>query len=57
MTTDTLRNLAEAFGLSRDELRTAIATYLLGQMMSTKMENKEAKVKAAYEYADLILKG
>lgn len=38
-------------------IRMAIATHLLSQMMGQKMENKEAKVKAAYEYADLIMKG
>ena len=46
-----------------DVVRLAIATYILGQMMnqatSTKLGDdvKSAKVRAAYEYADLILKG
>lgn len=38
-------------------LRLAIATYLVGQMMQNSGPSKEAKVKAAFDYADLLLKG
>lgn len=44
-------------------LRLGIATYLLGQMMNTDAHSKngetakERKVKAAFEYADLLMKG
>lgn len=44
-------------------IRLAIATYLVGQMMDTEAHTKngenpkERKVKAAFEYADLLMKG
>lgn len=44
-------------------LRTAIATYILGQMIDTPTHglqgeaSKKAKVQAAYDYADLLIKG
>lgn len=44
-------------------MRTAIATYLLGHMLDTPTHgltgqaSKEIKVKAAFDYADLLMKG
>jgi len=44
-------------------IRLVVATYILGQIVDTPTHglqgqaSKEAKVKAAFDYADLLLKG
>lgn len=56
MKADTLMSLAEMMKLSREELRQALAAYFLANMLGSG-GSKEDKVRAAFEYADLILKG
>lgn len=49
--------------VARQFIRLGIATYILGQMIDTPtapsadMSAKERKVKAAFEYADLLMRG
>lgn len=53
----------EIFESREKRMRLLIATYLLGQMIDTPTHgltgqaSKEVKVKAAFDYADLLMKG
>lgn len=51
----TARTITEPLkALTHDEIRLVIATYLLGQMIETG-GLKADKVRAAFEYADMLL--